>query len=256
MASVNDFFRIRYLIEVNGVQTQTKQDFKLDSIDGADPINTVLTDLAAQYWATLTAVMTTETILSCVAFYNWTSPEQALVYPLLAGTHAGTSHPQFSVLRANLYGQTEAVPTDPIVRGATNISGIAEALSTRGRINDIAEFDAWHNFLVQTQQTSLTGWTISPHLRVLNKTGIPTWEAGLSITIGDPIFDHSNNLYEAASTGVTAGNDSNLAGGSDTGVSWTLDNPSKVYWFKKMLKSNVNPTFLTLRSRKTRSCAA
>ncbi|MDH5642974.1 MAG: hypothetical protein OEY63_02145, partial [Gemmatimonadota bacterium] len=237
MPSVSDFFRVRYMIEVGGVQTQTKQDYQVDSIDGADPINTVLTDLAQAYWDTLKAIMTTETILSCLAFYNWTSPEQAVVYPLLPGENIGESHPQFQIVRANLYGQTAGVPSDPIVRGATNVSGIAESLSTRGRINDLAEFDLWENFLQSSIQTSVTGWTITPHIRVLDKGVTPTWVAGLSVSPGDPIFDHRNNLFIATSGGITAGNDSDLAGGSDTGVSWDNNNAAKVYAFKPVVKA-------------------
>jgi len=203
MASAGDFFRTRHMVEVAGVQTQTHFDWKIDTVDGADPINTVLADIAVVYWDTLKAVLTTECLFSCMSFYNWTSPEQAVVYPLLAGEHVGSAHPQFQVVRGNRYAQTDGVPSDPIFRGAVNVSGVAEALSTRGRINDMAEFIAFESFLYQSFQTAVTGWTITPHLR--HQTG-----AG----------------------------------------------PPATYSFVKMKSGLINPTFMTLRGRKTSSCAA
>lgn len=201
MALAGDFFRTTMLIEVKGVATQTAMDWKLDSIDGADPINTVLLDLAGHFWNTLVAVMPTNVIFSCFAFDNWSRPEKAIVYPLLAGTNIGSAHPQFSVVRGNIYAQTDAVFSDPVYRGSSSISGVAESLSTRGRINDFAEFVAWESFLWSTEVTSVTGWTITPHLR------------------------------REATPG-----------------------PPPTYEFKKMRAARVNPKFLTLRSRKTRSC--
>lgn len=203
MAVAGDYFRTRIMSEVGGKATQIAFDWKLDSIDGADPINTVLADLAVAYWDTVKAVMTTEVLFSCMAFYNWSRNEQAVVYPLLAGEHLGSSHPQFSVVRINRYAQDELDPSSYVARGAINLSGIAEALSTRGRINDQAEFIAVESFCKDSIQTAVTGWTITPYQRVETAPG-----------------------------------------------------PPPVYGFLKMRSALVNPTFLTLRGRKTSSCAA
>jgi len=203
MALAGDFFRTRHMTEVAGVQTQIHFDWKLDSVDGADSINTVLADIATTYWDTVKAVLTTECVFSCMAFYNWSRPEQAIVYPMLARENVGSSHPQFQVVRVNRYAQTDAVLSDPIYRGAINLSGVAESLSTRGRINDLAEFIALESFCYQSFQTAVSGWTITPNLRHVTSAGPPV-----------------------------------------------------VAEFKKMRSALVNPTFLTLRGRKTSSCAA
>jgi len=176
MAQAGDFFRTRYMVEVAGVTTMQKQDWELVSVDGADDLGTILLDLAQAWFDTVKSVITTECLFSCMAYYNWSRPEQAVVYPTLPGLNAGSSHPQFAVVRCNIYGQDAASLTAPIHRGASNLSGVAESYSTRGRLNDPADFTAWRAFQVQTLQTAATGWTVNPMQRYVSVPGpTPTY---------------------------------------------------------------------------------
>jgi len=201
MAQAGDFFRTTFLIEVAGVVTQQSMDWQLDSIDGADPIVDVLNDIALAYWATIENILTDQCLLSCIHYDNWSRPEMFVGYPLLPGQNIDDSHPQFQVIRLNRYGQTIGVLSDPVYRGATNLSGIAEEYSTRGRINDLSVFDAWVAFNSDQLQTDPAGWTITPH------------------------------------------------------VNYVLDpGPPIVRDFKPIISCVLNPTFLTLRGRKTSAC--
>jgi len=203
MAIAGDFFRTTFLVEVAGVQTQQKMDWKLDSIDGADTISTVLGDIASQWWDTVKNIVVNQCMFSCMTYHNWSRVEQVVVFPGLAGLGGTEGHPQFQVVRLNIYGQATVGPDFSIRRGASNLSGVKEDLSTRGRINDLSEFDAWQNFHIGSIFTSLTGWTITPQQRFETAPGPP------------PTYD-----------------------------------------FVPVVATQVNPTFKTLRRRKTSICAA
>jgi len=202
MALAGDFFRTRMIIEVKGVATQLSNDWKIDSVDGGDSIADILDDIATDFWDRVKGFLTNECTFACMLYYNWSRPEQHVVYPGLTGLAAGSSHPQFQVLRINRYSQVEADLTAPVHRTSQSISGVAESLSTRGRVNDLAEFGTWRTWNLTVKQSSVTGWTFSPY-----------------------------NRFESA------------------------PGPPKVFSFDRMLSVSINPTFLTLRSRKTKFCA-
>ena len=173
MSSPGDFIRTTYLLDYQGVQMQNSQDWEILSIDGADTLATILLDLATAYWNSWKAVVVSQCTLSCLKFYNYNTTEQDIAYPGLAGQGGTDGHPQFQVVRLNLYGQAATPPNQPIYRNASNLSGVKEDLSTRGRINDLAEFSSWAQFHTAAIQTSPTGWTLGPVARYTVAAGPP-----------------------------------------------------------------------------------
>lgn len=150
-----DILDLDYVLEVGGVQTVFSQSWLVDTYLGPHSDAQIISDHAAQLHATFTDVVTDEAILSCVKMINRTSPAKTIVFPNLAGTALGGSHPPHQVVRVDLYGK--ALPADPIWRNANNLSGVAESLSTRGRINDPAPFADYLSFFTANQQTDPNG---------------------------------------------------------------------------------------------------
>lgn len=203
MAVSGDLFRTTFLVEVAGIQTQQKMDWRLDSILGADTLDVVLGDLAQAWWDTVKNVLVNQCMFSCMFYQNWSRVEQYVIYPGLAGLAGTAGHPQFQVVRLNIYGRDPGALDPGMKRGASNLSGVTESLSTRGRINDLAEFSPWQLFNIASMQTSATGWEISPRQRWLDTGPVPA-----------------------------------------------------VYSFVPVVGTQVNPTFKTLRRRKTTICTA
>jgi hypothetical protein len=197
-----DYIRTRYLVEVAGVITQQSQDWLVVDV-GSDPLGSKLIALGTAWWNARRALMGTNCMISCLIMNNWSRNEQQAVYIQLSGFGGGPEiHPQSQVVRINKYTAKEPL-TGKVMRGATNISGVMEDLSTRGRINDLAEFDAARLFESATYDEGPTGFVLDPQLR------------------------------------------------------WYDDGPvPPVYRFEEIVAATVNPTFLTLRNRKTSSCAA
>jgi len=85
---------------------------------------------------------------------------------------------------------------------------------------------------------------------------VETWSVGLGITIGDQVRSSLGNVFTATSAGTTAGNDSDLAGGSDTGVSWVLAQEiTDKDWpgaFAFVTSVGVNPIIAIQRRRTTK----
>jgi hypothetical protein len=197
-----DYIRTRYLVEVAGVITQQSQDWLVVDV-GSDPLATNLIALGTAWWNARRPLMGTNCMISCLIMKNWSRNEQQAVYIQLSGFGGGPEiHPQSQVVRINKYTAKETI-TGKVLRGATNISGVMEDLSTRGRINDLAEFDAARLFESATYDAGPTGFVLDPQLR------------------------------------------------------WYDDGPvPPVYRFEEIVAATVNPAFLTLRNRKTSSCAA
>lgn len=197
-----DYIRTRYLVEVAGVITQQSQDWFVNAV-GTDPIQDQLTALGTAWWTARRPLMGTNCMISCMVMKNWSRNEQLAIYIQLAGQGGGDEiHPQTQVVRFNRYTAQEVL-TGKVLRGSTNMSGVIESLSTRGRINDLAEFENARLFEAGAYDEGPTGLTLTPQLR------------------------------------------------------WYDDGPvPPVYRFEPIVAATVNPTFLTLRSRKTSSCAA
>lgn len=201
MAIAGDFFRTRFLVNVDGVQCLSSMTWKLITVKGGDSTFTNLLALSNAWFDSIKAIISTDCVFGCADFYNYSQPEQVSVYPALAGIGVGDAHPQFQVVRFNTYGHDQSAPATPVRRGATNLSGVLESLSTRGRINDPAEFEDYRQFQFFPLDLGVAGWDVEPQLRYVSVPGNP------------PTYD-----------------------------------------FVPMVMCDVNPTFLTLRGRKTNAC--
>lgn len=196
-----DYIRTKYVVEVAGVATQQSQDWLVGAV-GSDPLSSQLMELANAWWFARTAFLGSNVLFSCLHYNNWSRPEQEVIYPLLTGTGGTTEiHPQYQCVRVNLYSDYEVLK-GKILRGSTNIGGVIESLSTRGRINDLAEFQAARGFEASQFDDSPTGLILNPVLR------------------------------------------------------WYDDGPvTPIYRHTPIANATLNPTFLTLRSRKTKLCS-
>lgn len=200
--NVTDYIRTSYMVEVAGVQTSQNQVWQVAGI-GSLSLEEQLLLLAQAWWDARKTLLGTNCFFSCLRYSNLSQSEQLIVYPALTGIGGGPDiHPQYQVVRINTYTDYEALRSK-VLRGGTNISGVIESLSTRGRINDLAEFEAARQFEVAAYDASSTGLTLVPQLR------------------------------------------------------WYDDGPvPPIYRYTPITHAVTNPTFLTLRSRKTSICGA
>jgi len=197
---LGDYIRTRYIVEVAGVATAQYQDWQIDGI-GTDSLQDKLEELALAWFTARRPLLGTNCLFSCMHYMNLSRNEQLAVYPGLAGQGGSDAiHPQYQVVRINTYTAVEILRSK-VLRGSTNISGVIEGLSTRGRINDMAEFDNARLFESARYDAGPTGLTMDPHLRWLDESS-----------------------------------------------------PPPIYRFTQLEAAVVNPTFLTLRSRKTKIC--
>jgi hypothetical protein len=177
MPSVSDVIQTNIITELNGVQMSSVLYWEVDGLGDDDPVLTNLTKLATAYAAVVQDITTTTWAVSCITYFNMTSTEPKVVLPVtIAGLDATDSHPQSQVIRVNRWGLH--IPDGKIRSGAHYLSGIPEAFSTVGRVNDIVEFAGLENFLSDTLILSDDGWTLTPQLLITpDSVGAPTVKA-------------------------------------------------------------------------------
>lgn len=174
-----DILEVDYVVEIGGVQTVFTQHWLVDTYLGPESDTQILLDHATAFHDTWTDVVSAEANLSCVKMINRTTPAKAVVFPNLVGTAAGGAHPPHQVVRIDLYGRQN--PGDPIWRNSNNLSGVTEALSTRGRVNDITPFTDYINFFTSNQQTSPNGAILRAQVqRWLGATNYSWFDVGIA----------------------------------------------------------------------------
>lgn len=163
MANVGDFFKVTFVQEMAGVAMQNSAIWQINDL-GTDPsINSVLNQIMVAYRGAVTNICTIDWTLTCGIYENLTQTEvKAIVFSSLTGSVVGDAHPQDQVVRWNRYGLPAV--GENIVRSWWNQTGIAESLSTQGRVNNSTPFADMTTFL--TAQLILAGptWTINPAL--------------------------------------------------------------------------------------------
>lgn len=165
MAEVDDFVRMTFVQELEGVQISNTAYFKIDDL-GNEPIPTVsLIDTIGVYHDAIKATTGPAWSIVCGIYENLSRFEgKALSFVTLPGEGIGDTHPSDQVVRMNQYAVGVAPPPE-VRRGAWNQAGILESLSTSGRVNDMSAFTAFRAFL-DTQFTLIgPGWTMTPQLR-------------------------------------------------------------------------------------------
>jgi len=164
MAIVDDQMSYTIITELDSVQMSNTRYFEIDSI-GDDPSNaSMLGDIVNHYYDAIKVFCATSWKIVCARMENHTNPEgEVIIFVTLPGTGAGDSHPQYQVVRFNIYAQVQ--PANFMVRGAFNQSGILETKSLRGRVGNPADFDPLVTHFRQPNQFGGTGWNTSTLIR-------------------------------------------------------------------------------------------
>ena len=168
-AAINDIILTRWVIEVNGVQTQFGLYWRLTAIaSNPEGWMTNMNYLADSVWNEMSPFMSLDAKLSCLLYYNLSSGEKGIVYPMLAGV-GGDSHPTQSVIRFNLYAQPES-PDVKRYRGSIHVSGVNEGFSVEGLVSQQDAFQGFlnllkANFLFAIETDAWTGNVVVRHDR-------------------------------------------------------------------------------------------
>lgn len=165
MPDLGDIVATTLVQELSGVQMANKLYWRVDDL-GTNPstVNALL-DIMQEYHTVIKAALAPAWALVCGVYENMTKVEaKAIAFTNLVGTSLIDSHPQDQVVRLNRYTTQDNGESITSRVSAFNQSGVAEEFSTRGRVNDTAEFMALRNFL-RTQQIFATEWTVTPMSR-------------------------------------------------------------------------------------------
>lgn len=165
MPLVADKIRVNLITELSGVAMNSTLYFEIEDLGDDDPVVTNLAKLATAYHAVVEDVCTTQWAVTCITYFNETTTEPKEVLPItLAGAVITDAHPQASVVRYNRYGLYTGDGTTR--RGAHNLSGVAEAFSTSGRLNDATEFLALGVLLSSPIVLADGGWHLVNQLKI------------------------------------------------------------------------------------------
>lgn len=165
MPVATDVVRTNIITELSGVAMNSTLFWEVEDVGNDDPVDTNLTKLATAYRDAVTAAVSTGWAVTCITYFNESMVEPKVVLPItLAGTGIGDSHPQHAVVRMNRYGLFTGDQTTR--RGAHNLSGVIESLSSNGRINDMSEFVNLEAFLANTLILPTGGWTLAPQIQI------------------------------------------------------------------------------------------
>lgn len=165
MPIVGDVVAITLVQELSGVQMANKVYLRIDDL-GTDPaLAFALNQIMVEYHSRIKTSLSPAWSLVCGIYENLTSIEsKAINFVNLVGTSLADSHPQDQVIRINRYSTSVAPANGSLRVAAFNQSGVAEDLSTRGRVNDKGEFDALLNWL-DVQLLYGTEWLTTPQNR-------------------------------------------------------------------------------------------
>lgn len=165
MPSLGDVISTVLVQELGGVQMANKLYWKVDDL-GSNPSNTAaLSQIMVEYHDVIKAALAPTWSLVCGIYANETAVEaKSIVFTDLVGTSLVGSHPQDQPVRLNRYAVSVAPANGSLRVSGFHQSGVSEDFSTRGRVNDTAEFLALRNFL-RSQQIFATEWTLTPQSR-------------------------------------------------------------------------------------------
>lgn len=173
MPSLTDIVKTTFVQELSGVQMANHIFWRIDDL-GTNPANTVaLGQIMTGYYDAVKATLAPAWSLVCAIMENLSAIEaKSIVFDSLPGTGLVDAHPQDQVVRLNRYSVAVPPANGTLRVAGFNQSGVVESLSTRGRVNDTAEFLPIRNFL-RTQQIFATEWTVTPMMRMVETPGNP-----------------------------------------------------------------------------------
>lgn len=164
MPLAGDFFKFTAIHQLDGVLLQNGTFWEIADM-GTNTTGTQLATILASEWElALQGLYSNKMNFFAYGWENLSRNEGKI---LLTSTSNGNlvedSHPQDQVAVITRYGQTN--PVDPIKRSVLYLSGLAESLSTRGRINDETEFDSIKALLTGQLEDSSTNAKMNPMVR-------------------------------------------------------------------------------------------
>lgn len=267
MPIIGDIIKTSWVSELEGVAISNEMTWRIVDL-GNDPSNlTQLIAITTAYGIAWAPPLSDTIGISCAVYENLTSPEaKEIDFPIgISGLIVTGPHPQDQVIRFSEY--TVEQPNGTLKRGAYNLSGVAESLSTNGLVNNVTLFSPLRQFL-SDQLVLGAGWTIKPVQRFESTRGKADGPADptdmidsfqgftAGALVGRTIFndkDKSQALITANTTDLVAGT---LAGG-DVNI-W---NPGDSYHIMPadfatddLVEVVCNTTFRKLASRKTKLC--
>lgn len=202
MPQTGDIIRTTIVQELGGRSMSNALYWQIDDLGTDPPLNQGLDDVVQAYWAVANDVCSDQWAVVCAIYENLTRVEAKVnLFTTLAGSVVDDSHPQDQVVRINQYAQP--VAAEPPKRGAFNQSGVAEGLSTRGRVNNIAQFGPLVQFL-RNQQVFGTNWTLQPQLRFQTAPGPPVvygYSDMVAVQVSAPLFKLSSRKSRLCATG-------------------------------------------------------
>lgn len=173
MPAVSDIVRSTLVQELSGVQMSNAIYWRVNDLGAAPTREVGLTDIMNGYADAVKPTLTPAWALVCGILENITAVEaKALVFVNITGTGAIDSHPQDQVIRINRYANSAAPLAVKLRVAGFHQSGVIESLSTRGRVNDLAEFLNIKNFL-RVQQIFGANWTLTPMVQIRETVGPP-----------------------------------------------------------------------------------
>lgn len=166
MPNVGDIISVKLVQELSGVQMSNLLYFRVDDLGDTPPTTVGLLAVMNEYHDSVQTFLDDSWSLVCGVYANETGLEaKAISFSNLVGDGITDSHPQDQVVRIERYAVSEAPATVTLRTAGFNQSGVSEAFSTRGRVNDTGQFNALRVFL-STQTIYGTGWTLTPQLKL------------------------------------------------------------------------------------------
>lgn len=268
MPVIDDVIKTSFVSELSGVAISNEMTWRIVDL-GVDPGNFLsliaITDAYAIAWA---PPLSDTISISCAVYENLTSTEaKEISFPVgkVGDLLTSDPHPTDQVIRFAEY--TMQQPDGTLKRGAYNLSGTAESLSTNGLINDVVPFNPLSDFL-QDQLLLGTGWTIKPvqrfeSTRGTNTAPVPAAELTDSFRsfvvdglIGRTVFNRTDKSEAVITSNTATVVFGVLAGGTNN--TW---NPGDKYDiipadfdFDDIVEVLCSPVFRKLSSRKTSLC--
>lgn len=267
MPVIDDNIKTSWVSELDGVAMSNEITWKIVDL-GDDPTNlSMLIAITTAYGIAWSPPLTMTTTISCAVYENLSSPEaKEINFPIgIEGLIIGTPHPQDQVIRFSEY--TVEQPNGTLKKGAYNLSGMAQSLSTNGIVNDVALFSPLRQFL-SDQLVLGTGWTIKPVQRFQSTRGKhdgpadPTdmIDSFQGFTPGELVGRIIFNDKDKSQAVITANTNDSVVG-TLTGGEVNIWNPGDSYHitpanfaFDDLVEVVCNTTFRKLASRTTKLC--
>jgi len=166
MPILNDIIKVTFVQEQAGVQMQNDLYWQIVDLGDYPSVTDGLNDIITAYHAKVSPILANNCELVCAIYENQTTTEiRQTIFTSLFGVGGAAGHPQDQVLHVNRYAP-EGAPVSKVHRCALKQSGTIEALSTRGRINNLTNVTPFVVFLTTQQIMPGPSWTLNPQLRV------------------------------------------------------------------------------------------